>query len=498
MAKPSRQLLEIPISSLTVGLNVREDATPDKELIDSVKASGILQPPTVTPNGEGGYEIVFGHRRANAAAAAGLTAIDAIVIDRELAEEQRLLDQITENDRRSSLTELERVGGYQNLALFNVSPAQIAKRLGVKRDRVDTVLAVASNEKAAHAIAEYGIRLDQAAVIVEFADDPKAVKELETVAANNNGTFDHVVQRLRSDRVLKAHIAELERTLASEVFTVFPKVNGSWAGVSTEEFPNAVRIRALARPASPTVGLTRTDIVAQPHSAGRIVTEHQSRPDGTYGQWATIEYWCTDPEAAGLVPLANATRELTPEEQEIAAARAAEREAIATKTTALAEAGIIRHSFIVELLARPALPTDAINLIAWAIVHEGISDYSDNGYSARAITLEWLGITHDDDRHFEKPVTNYLNDRPKQALHFALAAALADLDINVAHLNFNYIRDSSLAPIRVYLEQLRAWGYGLADIEKEILALASAEPEIDADAVDEAESSDDDAEGEDD
>jgi len=59
----------------------RMSETALKELADSIKAQGIMQPILVRPVGEGRYEIIAGERRWRAARIAGLNAVPALVRD---------------------------------------------------------------------------------------------------------------------------------------------------------------------------------------------------------------------------------------------------------------------------------------------------------------------------------------------------------------------------------------------------------------------------------
>ena len=49
------------------------------ELVESIKANGILTPVIVRPDDEGTYEMISGHRRLHAAKRAGLHKVPAIV-----------------------------------------------------------------------------------------------------------------------------------------------------------------------------------------------------------------------------------------------------------------------------------------------------------------------------------------------------------------------------------------------------------------------------------
>ncbi len=94
------RVIEIPLERLDEGTNVRtERRRPshlDYGLTASVRAHGILQPITVCRRGSR-YEILFGHRRAAAARAAGLATVPAIV---EPAPADRPLLQLVENEHR--------------------------------------------------------------------------------------------------------------------------------------------------------------------------------------------------------------------------------------------------------------------------------------------------------------------------------------------------------------------------------------------------------------
>ena len=86
-----------------------------KELADSIKARGVVQPIVVRPvNGEGGgFEIIAGERRWRAAQAAALHDIPVIV--RDLSDQQALEIAIIENVQREDLNAIEEAAGYRKL-----------------------------------------------------------------------------------------------------------------------------------------------------------------------------------------------------------------------------------------------------------------------------------------------------------------------------------------------------------------------------------------------
>lgn len=109
------------------------------ELIESVKAHGVLQPvlvrPAVKPFGKVKYELVYGHRRFRAARLAKLKEIPATV--RELDDRAALEVALIENCRREDVLPMEEAEGYRELhEAHGVSVEQLAERVGKSKEYV--------------------------------------------------------------------------------------------------------------------------------------------------------------------------------------------------------------------------------------------------------------------------------------------------------------------------------------------------------------------------
>ena len=83
-----------------------------KQLTDSIRSSGIIQPISVRKT-ESGYILIAGERRLRAAAAAGLRRVPCVV--HKTDEETAALYSIIENMQRSSLTVFEEAEGINRL-----------------------------------------------------------------------------------------------------------------------------------------------------------------------------------------------------------------------------------------------------------------------------------------------------------------------------------------------------------------------------------------------
>lgn len=108
------------------------------ELADSIRQYGILQPLTVRKR-EGGYEIIAGERRLQAALRAGLTEVPVVV--RECSDEEMLELALVENLQREDLNAMEAAHSYQRLLEeFGLSQTEVAERVGKSRSAVTNTL----------------------------------------------------------------------------------------------------------------------------------------------------------------------------------------------------------------------------------------------------------------------------------------------------------------------------------------------------------------------
>lgn len=107
------------------------DPTALKELADSIKTYGVIQPILVTPNGNR-YTIVAGERRFRASKLAGLKKIPAVV--REYTKQQVQEISLLENIQREDLNPIETAKAMQELLEnYNWTQDVLAERLGKSR-----------------------------------------------------------------------------------------------------------------------------------------------------------------------------------------------------------------------------------------------------------------------------------------------------------------------------------------------------------------------------
>lgn len=82
-----------------------------QELVESIKANGVLSPVLIRPTGMDTYEMISGHRRLHAAQLAGLTAIPSII--REMTDDEAVIAMVDANIQREELLPSEKAFAYK-------------------------------------------------------------------------------------------------------------------------------------------------------------------------------------------------------------------------------------------------------------------------------------------------------------------------------------------------------------------------------------------------
>ncbi|MCJ7706153.1 MAG: ParB/RepB/Spo0J family partition protein [Anaerolineales bacterium] len=140
---PAGAMPEVPLDEIRP--NPRQPRAPVdpeelKELAASIRQHGVLQPLIVSRlEPGGGYLLIAGQRRLEAARLAGLTTVPVII--RQADERQHLELALIENLQREDLNPLEAAEGFRQLAEdFGLSHDQVATLVGKSRTAVSNTL----------------------------------------------------------------------------------------------------------------------------------------------------------------------------------------------------------------------------------------------------------------------------------------------------------------------------------------------------------------------
>jgi ParB family chromosome partitioning protein len=163
-----------------------------RELADSFKQNGIMQPLVVNKK-DSGYTVVAGERRLRAARMAGLESVPVVVYD-EIDNTRMLEMALVENIQRQNLNPLELAEAYRRLIdECSLTQHQLAERVGKSRAAVANQLRLLTlpesvrslvrdgrlTEGHARAILSVGSEKEMLAMAGRIIDNALSVREVE-------------------------------------------------------------------------------------------------------------------------------------------------------------------------------------------------------------------------------------------------------------------------------------------------------------------------------
>jgi len=152
-----------------------------KELAESIKVHGILQPIIVTQSINEEYQIVAGERRLLAAKYLGLTEVPAIV--KKVTPQEHLILSLIENLQREDLNPIEEAQGYQQLIdEFGLTQEELAKYIGKTRPYIANTLRILKlPEKIKALVASGKISSAHARTLVGIEDEKLLEKLVDRI-----------------------------------------------------------------------------------------------------------------------------------------------------------------------------------------------------------------------------------------------------------------------------------------------------------------------------
>lgn len=154
-----------------------------RELADSIRQYGVLQPLVVTrrefEKEDGGlgvdYELIAGERRLRASKMAGVKQVPAVIRNGEDDNRMKLELAIIENLQREDLNPIDRARAFAQLASeFNFKHAEIGKKVGRSREYVTNTIRILSlPQEILDAIAGGKISEGHSRPILMLADRPE-------------------------------------------------------------------------------------------------------------------------------------------------------------------------------------------------------------------------------------------------------------------------------------------------------------------------------------
>ena len=236
---PADAVRQIPVASITPNTyQPRTIFKPERlrELADSIRVHGVMQPIVVRKDGEK-YMLIAGERRWRASTLAGLVTVPAIV--REVPTNQILELTLIENIQREDLNPIETAEAFQRLATeANLTHDQIAERTGKDRSTVTNLLRllklpaevrsriVAGEISLGHAKVLLGLSSEavQKSLAARVVAQGLSVRQLEEVAKTateaaeqGSGKPGEAGKAKPVDPNVRAALMEVERMLGARV-----------------------------------------------------------------------------------------------------------------------------------------------------------------------------------------------------------------------------------------------------------------------------------------
>ena len=184
----SSSINEIEIDKIVANPNQpRREFAPEalKELADSIREIGIIQPITLRKLDDETYQIIAGERRFRASQLAGLTTIPAYI---RTADDENVMEMaLIENIQREDLNAVEIALAYQHLMEeYNLTQERLSERVGKKRATITNYLRLLKLPAPIQmGLQKKQIDMGHARALVTLNDPKLQVKLYEETVQNN-------------------------------------------------------------------------------------------------------------------------------------------------------------------------------------------------------------------------------------------------------------------------------------------------------------------------
>ncbi len=153
-----------------------------KELSDSIRVHGVIQPLVVVEDASGGYELIAGERRLRASKLAGLKEVP-VIVKNHLEDQAKLEIALIENIQRADLNPIEEAKAYRELAdVFGLTQQEIADKMGRSRPAVANIMRLLDLPiEVQNALSEGKINTGQARALLTLENREKQLEMLQSM-----------------------------------------------------------------------------------------------------------------------------------------------------------------------------------------------------------------------------------------------------------------------------------------------------------------------------
>lgn len=225
-----------------------------KELSESIRMYGVLQPLTVTrhevqrDNGTfyTEYELIAGERRLRASKLAGVPQVPVIIREGEQSEQEKLELAIIENLQREDLNAVDRALAFKQLAeQFGLSHVQVAKKVGRSREYVsNSIRLLALPEVILNALRRADLAEGHARTLLMLNDRPEeqnVVFEETLLKKLSVREVERISRKIATDKVRKKTLDDFDTELI-EIEKQFTEALGTRVQIQKTDFGGKLTI----------------------------------------------------------------------------------------------------------------------------------------------------------------------------------------------------------------------------------------------------------------
>jgi len=191
-----------------------------KELAESIKNQGLIQPIVVRETSSNSYEIIAGERRWRACQLAGLHSVNCVVmsVDDKSVYELALI----ENIQRENLNVIEEAKAYKNLIELNsIKNEELSKKIGKSSSHISNLIRILDLDGEIHQMIIDGkISMGHARALIGVPNAVEKAKEIfekkMSVRDVEKSTSKHKQTR-KKQREKDPNIADLEKELSDKI-----------------------------------------------------------------------------------------------------------------------------------------------------------------------------------------------------------------------------------------------------------------------------------------
>lgn len=156
-----------------------------KELSDSIREIGLIQPISVRSKDDGRYELIAGERRLRACKLAEISEVPSLIVQME--DTKSAVVALVENLQREDLNFIEEAEGYQHLIQdHGFSQKEIAEQIGKNQSTVSNKLRILKLPPIAKdLLVQHKLTERHARALLKVEDDELKIKALKQIVKND-------------------------------------------------------------------------------------------------------------------------------------------------------------------------------------------------------------------------------------------------------------------------------------------------------------------------